>query len=157
MWKVCRSPTLCRYLQTITVLFVNNRNRVRGAVLSLSQDGAWHFFWKFQREELKGDQSNDTKFNPPLFSLFNTFKNFRGRGRGGGGGVAVSIISYFLLNGTVPARLISLRVIKVFLIIFARWRKAQDPEPALYLWLTDPDTGGPKTYGSYGSESGTLH
>ncbi len=36
--------------------------------------------------------------------------------------------------------------IKVFLTIFAWWKK--DPDP--YLLLTDPDPGGPKTYGSYG-------
>ncbi len=32
-----------------------------------------------------------------------------------------------------------------------------DPDP--YLWLMDPDadTGGPKTYGPYGSESTTLN
>ncbi len=37
--------------------------------------------------------------------------------------------------------------IKVFLSIFAGWSK--DPDP--YIWLADPDSGGPKTYGSYGS------
>ncbi len=38
--------------------------------------------------------------------------------------------------------------IMVFLTIFAWWWK--DPDPDLYLWLTDPDAdpGGPKTYGS---------
>ncbi len=34
--------------------------------------------------------------------------------------------------------------IKVFLTIFASWYK--DPDP--YLWLMDPDPGGPKSYGS---------
>jgi hypothetical protein len=34
----------------------------------------------------------------------------------------------------------------------------KDPGPDKYLRLTDlaPDPGGPKTYGSYGSGSGTL-
>jgi len=40
----------------------------------------------------------------------------------------------------------------VFLTIFAWWYK--DPDP--YLWQMDPDPGGPKTYGSYGSGSALL-
>ncbi len=40
---------------------------------------------------------------------------------------------------------------KVFLPVFAWWWKDPDLEP--YLWLTDPDPGDPKTYGS---GSGTL-
>jgi hypothetical protein len=39
MWKACRSPTLYADIG-IQLLFANNRNRVRGAVLGLSQDGA---------------------------------------------------------------------------------------------------------------------
>ncbi len=42
-------------------------------------------------------------------------------------------------------------VIKVFLTFFAWWQKNPDPDP--YLWLVDPDPGGPKTCGS---GSGTL-
>ncbi len=38
--------------------------------------GLQKFFWKFQREELNRDQWNDTKFNPPLFALVITFKNW---------------------------------------------------------------------------------
>ncbi len=38
MLKVCRSPTQCRYSKQL--FFANDRNRVRGAVLGLSQDGA---------------------------------------------------------------------------------------------------------------------
>ncbi len=35
-------------------------------------------------------------------------------------------------------------------------RKGKDPEPDPYLWLMDPDPGGPKTCGSCGSGSPTL-
>jgi hypothetical protein len=36
-------------------------------------------FENFSENRLKEDQSNDTKFNPPLFSLVNTFNLVRGR------------------------------------------------------------------------------
>ncbi len=39
MWKVCRSPTLCRSLQPIIGLISNERNRVRWVILGLSEDG----------------------------------------------------------------------------------------------------------------------
>jgi hypothetical protein len=56
-------------------LFANDTNRVRGAVLCLSQDGACtNLFENFSENNLKGDLSNDTTDNPPLFSLVNTFK-----------------------------------------------------------------------------------
>jgi hypothetical protein len=43
-------------------------------VLGLSQDGACtNLFENLSENSLKGDLSNDTTFNPPLFSLFNTF------------------------------------------------------------------------------------
>jgi hypothetical protein len=55
-------------------LFANDTNRVRGAVLCLSQDGACtNLFENFSENNLKGDLSNDTTDNPPLFSLVNTF------------------------------------------------------------------------------------
>ena len=38
---------------------------------------------------------------------------------------------------------------------FMRKGKVPDPEPDPYLWLMDPDPGGPKTCGSCGSESPT--
>ncbi len=38
-----------------------------------------------------------------------------------------------------------------FLTSFARWLK--DPDPGPYLVQMDPEPGGPKTYGSYGSGS----
>jgi hypothetical protein len=60
----------------IQVLFANNRNRVRWAVVGLSQDGArTDLFENLSENSLKGDQSNDTKFNPPVFSLVNTFNS----------------------------------------------------------------------------------
>ncbi len=53
-----------------------NRNRVRGAVLCLSQDGACtNLFENFSENSWKGDLSNNTTENPPLFSLVNTFKH----------------------------------------------------------------------------------
>jgi hypothetical protein len=57
-------------------LFSNDTNRVRGAVLCLSQDGACtNLFENFSKNNLKGDLSNDTTENPPLFSLVNTFNS----------------------------------------------------------------------------------
>jgi hypothetical protein len=48
---------------------------VRGAVLGLSQDGAsTNLFENLSENHLKGDLSNAATFNPPLFSLVNTFK-----------------------------------------------------------------------------------
>ncbi len=56
-------------------LFANNRNRFCWVVLCLSQDGACtEFFENFRENSLKGYLSNDITLNPPLFSLFNTFK-----------------------------------------------------------------------------------
>jgi hypothetical protein len=44
-------------------------------ILGLSQDGACtDLFDNFSENSLKGDLSNATTFNPPLFSLVNTFK-----------------------------------------------------------------------------------
>jgi hypothetical protein len=57
------------------LLFASDRNRVRGAVLGLSQDGACaNLFENFREHRLKQDLSNDTTINLPLFSLVNTFK-----------------------------------------------------------------------------------
>jgi hypothetical protein len=57
------------------LLIANDTNRVLGAVLGLSQDGACtESFKNFRENSLKGDLSNDITFNPPLFSLVNTFK-----------------------------------------------------------------------------------
>ena len=57
------------------LLFANNRNRVRGTVLGLLQDGACtDLFENFSENSLKGDLLNDITLNPPLFSLVNTFK-----------------------------------------------------------------------------------
>jgi hypothetical protein len=54
----------------------NERNRVRWVVLGLSQDGACtDLFENFGENSLKGDLSNDSIVNPPLFSLVNTFKS----------------------------------------------------------------------------------
>ncbi len=57
------------------LLILNYRNRVRWLVLGLPQDGVCtDSFENFSVKSLKRDQSNDTKFNPPLFPLVNTFK-----------------------------------------------------------------------------------
>ncbi len=56
------------------LLIANDINRVRWAVLGLSQEGiCTDSFENLSENRLNGDQSNDTKFNPPLFSLVNTF------------------------------------------------------------------------------------
>jgi hypothetical protein len=56
------------------LLLANSRNRVRGAVLDLSQDGACtNSCENFRENSLKRDLSNDTTVNPPLFSSVNTF------------------------------------------------------------------------------------
>jgi hypothetical protein len=67
---VCRRPKLCRYWDTII-----DRKVVRQVVLGLLQDGACtDLFENLSVNSLKGDLSNPTTFNPPLFSLVNTFK-----------------------------------------------------------------------------------
>jgi hypothetical protein len=50
-------------------------NKFHLAVLGLSLDGVCtDSFENLSENSLKGDQSNDTKFYSPLFSLVNTFK-----------------------------------------------------------------------------------
>jgi hypothetical protein len=52
------------------LLLSNDRNRVRGAVLGLSQDGACtNLFENFRENSLKRDLLNDTSANPTLFSI----------------------------------------------------------------------------------------
>jgi hypothetical protein len=66
-------------VQTPSCEISNDRNRVRWAVLDLSQDGACtESFYNLSVNSLKGVLSNATtfKFNPPLFSLVNTFLEF---------------------------------------------------------------------------------
>jgi hypothetical protein len=59
------------------LLISNDRNRVRGAVLGLSQDGACtNLLDNFRGNSLKRDLSNGITANPPLFSLVNTFNDF---------------------------------------------------------------------------------
>jgi hypothetical protein len=58
------------------LLFANDRSRVRGAVLGLSQDGArTDLFQNLSVNSLKRDLSDVTTFKPTLFSLVNTFKD----------------------------------------------------------------------------------
>jgi hypothetical protein len=62
------------------LLIANDTNRVRGAVLGLSQDGACtDSFENFRENSLNGDLSNDITLNPPLFSLVNTFKDIKSK------------------------------------------------------------------------------
>ncbi len=57
------------------LLIANGINRVRWVVLYLQQDGACTDFFENRSENsLQGDLSNATTFNPPLFSLVDTFK-----------------------------------------------------------------------------------
>jgi hypothetical protein len=57
------------------LLISNDRNRVRRVVLGLSQDGACtDLLENLSVNSLKRDLSNALTFNPPLFSLVNTFK-----------------------------------------------------------------------------------
>jgi hypothetical protein len=59
------------------LLITNDRNRVCWEVLGLSQDGACiDLFENLRVNSLKvsGDLWNATIFNPPLFSMVNTFK-----------------------------------------------------------------------------------
>jgi hypothetical protein len=64
----CKKRVAARHYADIEIqlLFANNRNRVPGAVLGLSQDGACtDLFENLSATSLKGELSNDTKFNPP--------------------------------------------------------------------------------------------
>ncbi len=56
------------------LLFANNRNRIRAAVLGLSQDRACtNLIENFRENILKQDLSNGATVSPPHFSLVNTF------------------------------------------------------------------------------------
>ncbi len=70
MWEVCRSPTLCRYWETI----IDFKWHQQGSLSSFRPFTGWactDSFENLSETSLKGYQSNDTKFNPPLFSLIN--------------------------------------------------------------------------------------
>ncbi len=73
MWKCAAAQhyaDICKQL-----LISNDRNMVRWVVLGLSEDGACtDLFENLIVNSLKGGLSNATTFNPPLFSLVNTFK-----------------------------------------------------------------------------------
>jgi hypothetical protein len=63
---------------TRQLLYSNTRNRLCRAVLGISQDGVrTDSYENFSMKSWKRDQSNDTKFYPPLFSLVNTHKKGR--------------------------------------------------------------------------------
>ncbi len=65
----------CKFQGFFQVLISNDKNRVRKAILGLSQNGACtNLFENFCDNCLKRDLSDDTTFSPPLFSLVNTLK-----------------------------------------------------------------------------------
>ncbi len=53
----CRSPILMSSMQTITILYSKNKNRVCWAVLGHSQDGDWTDFLKFSTWTAKSEFS----------------------------------------------------------------------------------------------------
>ncbi len=72
-WIFNKPPTLYCYWETI--FYLNDRNRVPWVVLGLLQAGACtDLVENLSVNSLKGDISNATTFNQPLFSLVNTFK-----------------------------------------------------------------------------------
>ncbi len=72
MWEVFRSPTLYRYWEII-IDFKWHKHGLLSCFRPLTEWGLYRFFWKSQRR----DQSNDSKFNPPLFSLIITLTYYR--------------------------------------------------------------------------------
>jgi hypothetical protein len=75
VWCEKCSPTLCRYWKTIIDVKTETGFALRRAVSGLSQDRVCtDSFEHVSAKSLKRDLSNDIKFNPPLFSLVNTFK-----------------------------------------------------------------------------------
>jgi hypothetical protein len=73
----CEKCVAARHYAVICkqLLNANDVNRVRGVVLDLLHDGACtDFFANLSENSLKGDLSNATTFNLPLFSLVDTFK-----------------------------------------------------------------------------------
>jgi hypothetical protein len=87
----CEKCVAARHYAVICkqLLNANDINRVRWVVLDLLQDGACtDFFENLSENSSEGVLSNATTFNPPLFSLFDTFKVLLTKvcGVGGGGG-----------------------------------------------------------------------
>ncbi len=75
MWEVCPTARLYAIIGK-QLLISNDINRVRRAVLGLSQDGVRTDLENLSENSWKEHQSNDTKFNPPLFSLVNIKTGF---------------------------------------------------------------------------------
>ena len=73
----CEKGVAARHYAAICkqLLNANDINRFRQVVLDLLQDGACNdFFENISENSIKRDLSNATTFNPPLFSLVDTFK-----------------------------------------------------------------------------------
>ncbi len=80
VWCEKCSPTLCRYWKTIIDFKTETGFALRRAVFGLSQDRVCtDSFEHVSAKSLKRDQSNDTKFNPPLFSIPLKRSSRRGR------------------------------------------------------------------------------
>ncbi len=80
----CEKCVAVRHYAVISkqLLNANDINRVRWVVLDLRQDGACTgFFENLSDNSLKGDLSNATTLNPPLFSLVDTFKHKKNKWR----------------------------------------------------------------------------
>ncbi len=65
-WKVCHSPTLCRYWDTIIYFQWQKQDSLRGLT---------DLFENLSENSLKGVLSNDNIVSPPLFSFVNTFRS----------------------------------------------------------------------------------
>jgi hypothetical protein len=73
--RVSQPDTIALLGNNYSLQMIETGFALRGAVLGPSQDGACtNLFENFSENSLKGDLSNDTTNNPPLFSLVNTFK-----------------------------------------------------------------------------------
>jgi hypothetical protein len=100
----CEKCVAARHYAVICkqLLNANDINRVRWVVLDLLQDGACtDFFENLSENSLKGDLSNATTFNPPLFSLLDIFKAITGqwsKGLDQGAGILWRVILYSIVR-----------------------------------------------------------
>ncbi len=75
-WFFHHPPTRYRYLETITYFKKEKQGSLRSFRPLTRMDGACtDLYENLSVNSFKGDLSNATTFNPPLFSLVNTFKS----------------------------------------------------------------------------------